>query len=203
MDCSGFEDSQPSKAPFVFSRARFLRRARKYCSMSNAAAPHRYDTIAMLDRAKQMSGGQVNWITGVVHSELPGFFRLRKVAEAELAWCFDKCPQSVPCRLVARSRPPRKAGARKGGTREGGRVPAKERYKDWNRPATLITPVSEDAATGQTFAPRRVAAIVPGRVYVLTGFEFTECYFVVSDDRRELIGIDVDAVIRLSVSPHN
>jgi len=25
---------------------------------------------------------------------------------------------------------------------------------------------------------------------VLTGFEFTECYFVVSDDRRELIGID-------------
>jgi len=38
---------------------------------------------------------------------------------------------------------------------------------------------------------------------VLTGFEFTECYFVVSDDRRELIGIDVHAVIRLSVSPHN
>src|SRR5215471_12425105 len=120
MDCSGFEDSQPSKAPFVFSRARFLRRARKYCSMSNAAAPHRYDTIAMLDRAKQMSGGQVNWITGVVHSELPGFFRLRKVAEAELAWCFDKCPQSVPCRLVARSRPPRKAGARKGGNARRG-----------------------------------------------------------------------------------
>jgi glyoxylase-like metal-dependent hydrolase (beta-lactamase superfamily II) len=31
---------------------------------------------------------------------------------------------------------------------------------------------------------------VPGRLYVLTGFEFTEYYFVVSDDKRELIGID-------------
>jgi len=66
MDCSGFEDSQPSKAPFVFSRARFLRRARKYCSMSNAATPHRYDTIAMLDRAKQMSGGQASLSTGLL-----------------------------------------------------------------------------------------------------------------------------------------
>jgi glyoxylase-like metal-dependent hydrolase (beta-lactamase superfamily II) len=31
---------------------------------------------------------------------------------------------------------------------------------------------------------------VPGRVYSLSGFEFTEYYFVVSDDGRELIGID-------------
>jgi glyoxylase-like metal-dependent hydrolase (beta-lactamase superfamily II) len=31
---------------------------------------------------------------------------------------------------------------------------------------------------------------VPGKVYALSGFEFTEYYFVVSEDRRELIGID-------------
>lgn len=66
----------------------------------------------------------------------------------------------------------------------------KSGYKDWNRPITLTTPFSEDAATGHTFAPRRIAAILPGRVYVLTGFEFTEYYFVVSENRRELIGID-------------
>jgi glyoxylase-like metal-dependent hydrolase (beta-lactamase superfamily II) len=52
------------------------------------------------------------------------------------------------------------------------------------------TPFSEDAATGHAFAPRRISEIVPGRVYALSGFEFTEYYFVVSDDRRELIGID-------------
>ena len=36
------------------------------------------DTIAILDHAKQLSGGQVfvvNWIAGIVHTELPAFFR--------------------------------------------------------------------------------------------------------------------------------
>ena len=48
------------------------------------------DTIAILDQAKQLSGGQVfvlNWIAGIVHTELPSFFQQRKAAEAELAWC--------------------------------------------------------------------------------------------------------------------
>src|SRR5215469_6901723 len=41
------------------------------------------DTIATLDQAKQLSGGQVfvvNWIAGVVHTELPAFFHQRKGA---------------------------------------------------------------------------------------------------------------------------
>jgi glyoxylase-like metal-dependent hydrolase (beta-lactamase superfamily II) len=44
--------------------------------------------------------------------------------------------------------------------------------------------------SGHAFAPRRITEIVPGRVYALSGFEFTEYYFVVSDNGRELIGID-------------
>jgi hypothetical protein len=152
------------------------------------------DTIAMLDRAKQQSGGQVfvvNWIAGVVHSELPGFFRQSKAAEAELPWRLDNAataPHAGWLREVdyhlgklALARAER-AKADEYLQRSG--------YKDWNRPITLLTSFSEDAATGHTFAPRRIAAIVPERVYVLTGFEFTEYYFVVSDDRRELIGID-------------
>ncbi len=63
-------------------------------------------------------------------------------------------------------------------------------YKGFDRPITLITPFSEDVAAGHAFAPRRIAEIVPGRVYALSGYEFTEYYFVVSGDRRELIGID-------------
>src|SRR5262252_8513429 len=50
------------------------------------------DTIATLDQAKQLSDGQVfvvNWISGVVHTELPGFFGKRKVAQEELVWCLD------------------------------------------------------------------------------------------------------------------
>ncbi len=56
------------------------------------------DTIATLNQAKQLSGGQVfvvNWISGIVHTELPSLFGQRKVAQEELAWCLehaDKAP---------------------------------------------------------------------------------------------------------------
>src|SRR5882724_580405 len=42
------------------------------------------DTIAILDQAKQLSRGQifvVNWIAGIVHTELPSFFRQREAAQ--------------------------------------------------------------------------------------------------------------------------
>ena len=48
------------------------------------------DTIAMLDQAKKLSGGQifvVNWISGVVRSELPGFFHQKQAALDDLRWC--------------------------------------------------------------------------------------------------------------------
>jgi glyoxylase-like metal-dependent hydrolase (beta-lactamase superfamily II) len=152
------------------------------------------DTIAMLDRAKQLSAGQifvVNWIAGVVHSELPGFFGQRKAAEAELAWCLDhadKAPHAGWLREVHYHLG--KLALARGDRAKAEEYLQKSGYKDWNRPITLITPFSEDAATGHTFAPRRIAATLPGRVFVLTGFEFTEYYFVVSEDGRELIGID-------------
>src|SRR5260221_531871 len=57
------------------------------------------DTIAMLDQAKQLSGGQifvVNWISGVVRSQLPGFFHQKQAAQDDLTWCaanIAKAPQ--------------------------------------------------------------------------------------------------------------
>jgi glyoxylase-like metal-dependent hydrolase (beta-lactamase superfamily II) len=152
------------------------------------------DTLAMLDRAKQISGGQVfvvNWIGGIVRSELPGLFRQSKAAEAELEWCrvnAARAPHVGWLREVDYHLG--KLALARGEREKAEGYLRKSGYKDWNRPVTLITPFSEDAATGHTFAPRRIAAIVPGRVYALTGFEFTEYYFVVSDDGRELIGID-------------
>jgi len=48
------------------------------------------ETIAMLDEAKTLSGGQifvVNWISGVVRSQLPGFFHQKQTALDDLRWC--------------------------------------------------------------------------------------------------------------------
>jgi glyoxylase-like metal-dependent hydrolase (beta-lactamase superfamily II) len=152
------------------------------------------DTIAILDQAKQLSGGQVfvvNWIAAIVDTELPGFFHQRKAAQDELAWCVenaDKAPHAGWLREVYYHLGKLALG-------DGEQAKAQDYlrrsgYKDFDRPITLITPFSEDVGSGHTFSPRRIAEIVRGRVYALSGFEFTEYYFVVSDDGRQLIGID-------------
>src|SRR5580692_10888042 len=152
------------------------------------------DTIAILDHAKQLSGGQVfvvNWISGIVRTELPSFFHQRAAAKNELTWCVenaDKAPHAGWLREVY-------SHLGKLALADGDQAKAQDYlrrsgYKSFDRPITLITPFSEDVSSGHAFSPRRIAEIVPGRVYALSGFEFTEYYFVVSDDRRELIGID-------------
>jgi glyoxylase-like metal-dependent hydrolase (beta-lactamase superfamily II) len=152
------------------------------------------NTLAILEQAKQASGGKifvVNWIAGIVHAELPGFFRQRSVAEAELAWCIgnaDKAPhvgwlREVYYHLGKLALAQGEQGKAQDYLRRSG-------YTDFDRPITLITPFSEEITSGHTFAPRRIAEIVPGRVYALSGFEFTEYYFVVSDNGREVFGID-------------
>jgi glyoxylase-like metal-dependent hydrolase (beta-lactamase superfamily II) len=152
------------------------------------------ETIAMLEQAKQLSGGHlfvVNWIAGIVHAQLPSLFHQKKAAEDELAWCVanaEKAPHVGWLREVYYY-------LGKLSLANGEQVKAQDYlqrsgYKDLNRSITLITPFSEEVASGHTFSPRRIAEIVPGRVYALSGFEFTEYYFVVSNDRRELIGID-------------
>src|SRR5215471_7246583 len=64
------------------------------------------DTLATIDQAKQLSGGQVfvvYWIAGIVHTELPSFFHQRKAAHEELGWCVehaDKAPHPAWLREV-------------------------------------------------------------------------------------------------------
>src|SRR6516165_9307450 len=152
------------------------------------------ETISILDQAKQLSGGQVfvvNWIAGVVHAQLPRFFHEDKAAQDELTWCVqnaDKAPQAGWLREAYYNLG--KLALTRGEQAKAQDYLRQSGYKDFNTPVTLIGAFSEDVASGGTFAPRRIAEVVPGRVYVLTGFEFTEYYFVVSDDRQELIGID-------------
>jgi glyoxylase-like metal-dependent hydrolase (beta-lactamase superfamily II) len=152
------------------------------------------DTIATLDQAKQASGGQVfvvNWMAGIVHTELPSFFHQRKAAQEELAWCVehaDKAPHSAWLREVYYHLG--KLTLSDGDTAKAQEYLRRSGYPDFDHPITLATPFSEDRASGHAFAPRIIRQIVPGRVYALTGFEFTEYYFVVSKDRRQLISID-------------
>jgi len=152
------------------------------------------ETIAMLDRAKQLSGGQVfvvNWISGTIRSQLPSRFHQKKAAEDELQWCLehvDKAPHAAWLREVYYQLA--KLASASGEAAKSQEYLRRSGYPGLNKPIVLTTPFSEDLASGHAVCPRRIAEIVPHRVYVLSGFEFTEYYFVVSEDRRQLIGID-------------
>jgi glyoxylase-like metal-dependent hydrolase (beta-lactamase superfamily II) len=152
------------------------------------------DTIAMLDQAKRLSGGQVfvvNWISGVVRSQFPSFFHQRQAAQDDLTWCAANIVKAPNIGWL------REVDFRLGSLAlaDGDQVKAQDYlrqsgYKSFDKPVVLTTPFSEDPLPGHAFASRRIAEIVAGRVYALSGFEFTEYYFVVSENRRELIGID-------------
>jgi glyoxylase-like metal-dependent hydrolase (beta-lactamase superfamily II) len=152
------------------------------------------DTVAVLEQARRLSGGQVfvvNWIAGIVHAQLPGFFQQRKVAQDELAWCVansDKAPHAGWLREVYRHLA--LLAVADGKQSKAQDYLRRSGYSDLQDPIALSTPFSEEASSGHTFSPRRIVEVVPRRVYALSGFEFTEYYFVVSDDGRELIGID-------------
>jgi glyoxylase-like metal-dependent hydrolase (beta-lactamase superfamily II) len=152
------------------------------------------DTIATLGQAKQLSGGQVfvvNWIAGVVHSELPRYFHQHKPAQEELTWCVehaDKAPHPAWLREVYYHLG--KLALNGGDKARAEQYLRRSGYSAFDRPITLATPFSEDKNSGHAFAPRRISEVVPRRVYALSGYEFTEYYFVVSKDGHELVAID-------------
>src|SRR5260370_21543417 len=116
------------------------------------------ETIAILEQSKQLSGGQVfvvNWIAGIVHTELPSFFHQRKAAQEELTWCVENSAKAPHAGWL------REVYYRLGKLALAGGEQAKAQdylrrsgYKDFERPITLITPFSEEIASGQAFAPR-------------------------------------------------
>ena len=152
------------------------------------------DTVMMLDEAKRLLPGDVfiaHWMSGLVRSQLPAFFGERDSALQDLAWCeahADKAPhpgwmREVYFALAGLSRA-------RGDEALARRYDARSGLGPKTKQAVFTTPLALDPEAGHTFAARRIREVVPGTVYALSGFEFTEYYFVVSADRRELIAID-------------
>jgi len=152
------------------------------------------DTLHMLDEAKRLTHGEgfaTHWMSGLVRAQLPGFFGERETAMADLTWCLahaDRAPQPGWLRevhfhlaLVQRQL---------GNVQEAQRQRGLSGYQADTKPAIFTTPFSGGTGTGHQFSARDVRELVPGTVYLLSGFEFTEYYFIVSADRRELIAID-------------
>lgn len=153
-----------------------------------------HDTLALLDDAKRLTRDEMflaRWMSGVVRARIPGFFGERDTALADLLWCVthvDAAPhrnwlREVYAQLAALYR-------QRGDTAEAERFQTLSGVDLENETPIFTTPFAEDPSNGHTFTSRTVREVIPGTVYCLSGFEFTEYYFVVSADRQELISID-------------
>src|SRR5215831_21191863 len=105
------------------------------------------ETVAILEQAKQLSEGKVfvvNWIAGIVYTEIPGFFGQRSAAREELTWCvdnIDKAPHTgwlreVYFHLAKLARSEGDQAKTQDYLRRSG-------YTDFDHPITLATPFSE------------------------------------------------------------
>lgn len=153
------------------------------------------DTSEILDRAVQLTGGKVfvvRWIRGNVYSQFPSFFGKQQTAFDDLRWCEANTAAAPDLgwmrevdfnlgRLEDSLQHDLKAAAA---------YLAKSGYPSFQKTEILNTAFSIDPETGFRFAPRSFTEVVPGRIYALSGFEFTEYYFIVSADRTQLFAID-------------
>src|SRR5262245_12833654 len=113
------------------------------------------DTVKMLDNAKRLTGGQVfiaHWMSGVVRSQLPGFFGERDNALQDLAWCETnaaKAPHPGWMREVyfASARVHRARG-------DEARAQQYQKLSGFaadRKPGIFTTPFEEDGVDGHTF----------------------------------------------------
>jgi len=153
-----------------------------------------HDTIDMLETARGLSNNDifvVRWITGVVYAQLPDQFKKKDAARADLTWCVEniaKAPDHGWLREVYYHLA--LVHHKADDDRQAQEFLALSGYDTFDKHIILTTPFAVNARKGFTFSPRKVNEMVPGRVFALSGFEFTEFYFVVSEDNRELIAID-------------
>jgi tetratricopeptide (TPR) repeat protein len=155
------------------------------------------ETVRLLDEAKRLTGGRMfvaRWMSGVVRAQLPAILREGDAAIADLRWCVEQSQQAPNVgwlrevyRQLARLHRARGDTAQAQRNQDlSGLGAADERQKA----VIFTTPFAGTSASGHLFSERRIREVVPGVVFALSGFEFTEFYFVVSADRHELIGID-------------
>ncbi len=152
-------------------------------------------TSAIFDEAKSITDGRLflaRWGSGIFHARVPALFGRQEAAIEDLEWCLtnaDQAPSPGWLReatfhlaLLIHNRDASDPRAMELLQRSG--------YPSFEKRDFLTTPFAVNAAAGATFAAPRIREVVPGSVWALSGFEFTEYYFIRSADRQQLIAID-------------
>ncbi|MEM7058474.1 MAG: MBL fold metallo-hydrolase [Pseudomonadota bacterium] len=150
------------------------------------------ETIEILERARKIGANKVffsRFATAMVYARLPSMFDKQDQALEDFAWLVqnrDQAFQPGVMRLVYQTYANTLRAA--GREEEARAILADARIEPDD--SGLVSNFAVNPATGATFRPLRFLEIEEDKVYLVSGLDFTEYYFIISDDRRHLISVD-------------
>jgi len=149
----------------------------------------------ILEEARRLTAGEhpvVRWAAGQIYAQVPFFFGKKKQAYADLTWLADR-PETEPVYGFYREVYRQLARLHESdGRKEMADVYWRRSGFDSYQPkAMLMGWFTATAEGGATMAPEPVLEeIIPGRIFALYGFGYSDIYFVLSEDGTELLAVD-------------
>ena len=163
-------------------------------------------TFKSVEEARRLTGGTapiIRWAAGQIYAQVPFFFFKKQQAYEDLTWLAER-PETAPV-----------FGFYRETYRQLARLHAKDghhakaaHYRSLSglgnyEPKAMLMGWFTSTTDGTTMAPQPVLReVVPGRIFALFGFGFSDIYFVLSDNRRELIAIDAGTQPRSLKAAH-
>jgi tetratricopeptide (TPR) repeat protein len=153
------------------------------------------DTSEIIEKALAATdnkGFVAHWSAAIIYAQIPSILGYQDQALEHLNWCVahaDEAPAPGFIREVYYVLAKVYDGRdRQQASNEYLRLSG---HPDLKKSNLQIGPLVSGEIDGSSFYPRRqIDAIVPDRVFVARGFGYSEIYFVISENRKELIGID-------------
>ncbi len=153
------------------------------------------NTIAMFEQARSLSNDDifiVHLLAGIVYTQLPAQpFGKTEQAVKDLEWSLANIgdapgpgyDREIYYQLGL-------AHQKLGHPEEANSYLARSGYKRFDKDIVVLTNFSVEAERGGSMWSKQLWEVVPNRIYALSGYEFAEYFFVVSENGQELIAID-------------
>jgi len=153
------------------------------------------DTFNFLEEAKKITADKnpiVHWCSGLIYTQMPFFFAKHDEAVAELEWLVER-PETEPIPGFYREvyHYLSKLYKKEGKDTKAKEYLVKSGYDEYEPKSLFMDWTTSTKKEGLAFASKHwMKEIVKDSVYAMYGFGFSDIYFVVSEDKTELIAID-------------
>jgi len=153
------------------------------------------DTFDILDEARAAAGDEnplVRWASGLIYAQVPWFFGKQEAALTNLSWLAEH-PEKEPTPGFYREAYHflAKIHTDRDEPELAAHYLKKSGYESYEPSALFMGWYVTTKDKGLLFAPTPwIEEIVPGRVFAVRGFGFSEIHFVVTDDGQQLISVD-------------